>query len=96
MQLTTISVKSLLAAAIRYALGRMEHLRPYLDNGILKLDKNAASAPSPSTAPKTTRSQRSMTCCLGAGTDSGQTGRLGDDCAPYEVMRNSSARMRRH
>ena len=42
MQLTTISVKSLLAAAIRYALGRMEHLRPYLDNGILKLDNNAA------------------------------------------------------
>lgn len=42
MQLTTISGKSLLAAAIRYALTRMERLRPYLDNGILELDNNAA------------------------------------------------------
>ncbi|WP_140849279.1 transposase domain-containing protein, partial [Paracoccus sp. FO-3] len=31
-----------LAAAIRYALTRMERLRPYLDNGILELDNNAA------------------------------------------------------
>jgi transposase len=31
-----------LAAAIRYALARMERLRPYLDNGILELDNNAA------------------------------------------------------
>ena len=42
MQLTTISGKSPLAAAIRYALTRMERLRPYLDNGILELDNNAA------------------------------------------------------
>ncbi len=42
MQLTTISGKSPLAAAIRYALARMERLRPYLDNGILELDNNAA------------------------------------------------------
>ena len=35
MQLTTISGKSPLAAAIRYALTRMERLRPYLDHGIL-------------------------------------------------------------
>ena len=42
MQLTTISGKSPLAAAIRYALARMERLRPYLENGILELDDNAA------------------------------------------------------
>ena len=42
MQLTTISGKSPLAGAIRYALTRMERLRPYLDHGILELDNNAA------------------------------------------------------
>ncbi len=42
MQLTRISGKSPLAAAIRYALTRMERLRPYLANGILELDNNAA------------------------------------------------------
>jgi len=42
MQLSTISGKSPLAAAIRYALTRMERLRPYLDHGILELDNNAA------------------------------------------------------
>ena len=42
MQLTTISGKSPLAAAIRYALTRMERLRPYLDHGILELDNNTA------------------------------------------------------
>jgi hypothetical protein len=42
LQLTTISGKSPLAAAIRYALNRMERLRPYLDHGILELDNNAA------------------------------------------------------
>jgi len=42
MQLTTISGKSPLAGAIRYALTRMERLRPYLDHGILELDNAAA------------------------------------------------------
>lgn len=42
MQLATISGKSPLASAIRYALTRMERLRPYLDNGILELDNDAA------------------------------------------------------
>ncbi len=42
LQLTKISGKSPLAAAIRYALTRMERLRPYLDHGILELDNNAA------------------------------------------------------
>jgi transposase len=42
IQLTTISGKSPLAAAIRYALTRMERLRPYLDHGVLELDNNAA------------------------------------------------------
>lgn len=41
-QLTTISGKSPLAAAIRYALTRMPRLRPYLDHGILELDNNPA------------------------------------------------------
>ena len=41
-QLTRISGKSPLAAAIRYALTRMERMRPYLANGILELDNNAA------------------------------------------------------
>ena len=43
IQLTTISGKSPLVAAIRYALARMERLRPYLDHGILELDNNAAA-----------------------------------------------------
>jgi hypothetical protein len=42
MQLTKISGKSPLAGAIRYALARMDRLRPYLDHGILELDNNAA------------------------------------------------------
>jgi hypothetical protein len=42
MQPTTISGKSPLAGAIRYALTRMERLRPYLDHGILELDNTAA------------------------------------------------------
>ena len=45
MQLTTISGKSPLAAAIRYALTRMERLRPYLDNGILELDTDVVEQP---------------------------------------------------
>lgn len=42
MQLTTISGKSPRASAIRYALTRMDRLRPSLDHGILELDNNAA------------------------------------------------------
>ena len=42
MQLTTISGKSPLAAAIRYALTRLERLRPYLQHGTLELDNNPA------------------------------------------------------
>jgi transposase len=41
-QLARISGKSPLAAAIRYALARMERMRPYLDNGTLELDNNTA------------------------------------------------------
>ena len=41
-QLPSISGKSPLAGAIRYALTRMERLRPYLDHGILELDNNTA------------------------------------------------------
>ncbi len=41
-QLPTISGKSPLAAAIRYALTRMTRLRPYLDHGILEIDNNPA------------------------------------------------------
>ena len=41
-QLPTISGKSPLATAIRYALARMTRLRPYLEHGILELDNNAA------------------------------------------------------
>ena len=41
-QLPRISGKSPLAAAIRYALTRMERMRPYLDNGMLELDTNTA------------------------------------------------------
>ena len=42
LQLTTFSGKSPLAAAIRYALARMERLRPDLGHGILERDNNAA------------------------------------------------------
>lgn len=45
MQLTTILGKSPLAAAIRYALARMERLRPYLDHGILELDTDVDEQP---------------------------------------------------
>jgi hypothetical protein len=41
-QLPSISGKSPLAGAIRYALTRMAQLRPYLDHGILELDNNTA------------------------------------------------------
>jgi len=41
-QLARISAKSPLAAAIRYALARMQRMRPYLANGILELDNNTA------------------------------------------------------
>ena len=41
-QLPSISGKSPLAAATRYALARMSRLRPYLDYGILELDNNTA------------------------------------------------------
>ena len=41
-QLPTISGKSELAKAIRYALTRMKKMRCYLDYGILELDNNAA------------------------------------------------------
>lgn len=41
-QLPSISGKSPLAVAIRYALTRMNRLRPYLDYGILELDNNTA------------------------------------------------------
>lgn len=41
-QLPTISGKSPLAAAMRYALARMARLRPYLDHGCLELDNNPA------------------------------------------------------
>jgi hypothetical protein len=41
-QLPSISGKSPLARAIRYALTRMARLQPYLDYGILELDNNTA------------------------------------------------------
>jgi transposase len=41
-QLPSISGKSPLAAAIRYALTRMARMRPYLDHGVLELDNNTA------------------------------------------------------
>jgi transposase len=41
-QLTRISGKTPLAAAIRYAITRLKRLRPYLDHGILELDNNTA------------------------------------------------------
>lgn len=42
VQLARIPGKSELAKAIRYALTRMEKLRPYLDLGFLELDNNSA------------------------------------------------------
>ncbi len=41
-QLPSISGKSPLALAIRYALTRMKRLRPYLDHGFLEMDNNTA------------------------------------------------------
>lgn len=41
-QLTQISGKSALAGAIRYGLTRLKRLRPYLDDGRLSIDNNAA------------------------------------------------------
>ncbi len=41
-QLPSISSKSPLAKAIRYALGRLPKARAYLDHGCLELDNNAA------------------------------------------------------
>jgi len=41
-QLPKISGKSPLAGAIRYGLGRLKKLRPYLEHGFLEIDNNAA------------------------------------------------------
>ena len=41
-QLTRISGKTPLAAAIRYAITRMKRLSPYLENGFLEIDNNTA------------------------------------------------------
>ena len=41
-QLTHISGKSALASAIRYGLTRLKRLRPYLEDGRLSIDNNAA------------------------------------------------------
>ena len=41
-QQTRISGKTPLAAAIRYAITRLKHLRPYLDHGVLEIDNNTA------------------------------------------------------
>ncbi|NKB59571.1 MAG: IS66 family transposase [Alphaproteobacteria bacterium] len=41
-RLRKISGKTPLAAAIRYAITRLKRLRPYLDNGTLEIDNNAA------------------------------------------------------
>ena len=41
-QLARISGKTPLAQAIRYALSRLKRLRPYLENGFLEVDNNAA------------------------------------------------------
>ena len=41
-QLPTLSGKTPLAAAIRYALARLPRLRPYLANGSIEIDNNAA------------------------------------------------------
>ena len=41
-QLPSISGKSPLASAIRYALTRMARMRPYLNHGILEIDNNTA------------------------------------------------------
>jgi len=42
VQLPRISGKSEMAKAIRYALTRLKKLRPYLDQGLLEIDNNAA------------------------------------------------------
>ena len=42
LQPASISGKSPLAVAIRYALTRMRRMRPYLDHGVLELDNNTA------------------------------------------------------
>jgi transposase len=41
-QLAQISSKSALAGAIRYGLTQLKRLRPYLDDGRLSIDNNAA------------------------------------------------------
>lgn len=41
-QITRISGKTPLAAAIRYALSRLPRLRPYLEHGVLEIDNNPA------------------------------------------------------
>ena len=44
-QLPSISGKSPLAGAIRYALTRMKRLRPYLDHGVLEIDTDVVEQP---------------------------------------------------
>ena len=60
-QLPSISGKSLLASAIRYALTRMARMRPYLDHGILELDNSEpVSAIGPRTMASAERAMRAV------------------------------------
>ncbi len=45
IHLTRVSAKSPLAGAIRYALARIERMRPYLAHGILELDTDVVEQP---------------------------------------------------
>ena len=61
VQLPSISGKSPLAVAIRYALTRMKRLRPYLDHGNLELDNSEPlSAIGPRTMASAERAMRSV------------------------------------
>lgn len=62
-QLPSISGKSPLAVAIRYALTRIRRLRPYLDHGILELDNNTAERAMRSIAKRVSLCTLSSSIC---------------------------------
>ncbi|MFT5946928.1 MAG: transposase [Paracoccaceae bacterium] len=63
-QLPSISGKSPLAAAIRYALARMARMRPYLGHAIPELDNNTAERALRSVAPSRQIALQSPAHCL--------------------------------
>ena len=70
-QLATLSAKTPLAAAIRYALARIARLRPWLDHGVLEIDNNAAERAMRAIADRDAGAPFKSTALVGVGVKPG-------------------------